>query len=67
MLKNNLLNQFLSSSNPEQFIHNMILNNPKMNNVMQLFNNSNMSPKQFFYQFARQKGIDPDQFINSIK
>lgn len=65
--KPNLLKQFLSSSNPQEFIQNMVMNNPKMQNVMQLFQNSNMSPKQFFYQYAKTKGVDPDQFINSIQ
>ena len=65
-LKNNLLSQFMSSSNPEQFIQNMIINNPKMGNAMQLFKASRMSPKQFFYQFAQQRGVDPDQFLNSM-
>ena len=65
--KNNLLSQFLKSSNPKQTIQNMVMNNPKMQNVLQLFQNSNLSPKQFFYQYAQQKGVDPDQFINSLQ
>ena len=64
--KTNLLKQFLNSSNPQQFIQNMVMNNPKMQNVMQLFQNSNMSPKQFFYQYAQQNGINPEQFLNSL-
>ena len=63
----NLLKQFLNSSNPQQFIQNMVMNNPKMQNVMQIFQQSNLTPKQFFYQFAQQKGINPDDFINSMK
>ena len=65
--KNNLLQRFLSSSNPEQIIQNMLATNPKLNNVMTMLNASNMSPKQFFYYYAQQNGIDPDQFINSMK
>ena len=34
---------------------------------MQLFKSSKMTPKQFFYQYAQQKGVDPDQFLNSMK
>lgn len=45
----------------------MISNNPKMNNVMQLMQTSRMSPKQFFYYYAQQNGVDPDQFINSMQ
>ena len=43
----------------------MILNNPKLKPILQLYNSSGMTPKQFFYQYAQQKGIDPDQFLNS--
>lgn len=65
--RNNLFQQFMSSSNPEQFIQNMIKNNPKMNNVMKILQSSSMSPKQFFYQYAQQNGVDPDQFLNSMR
>jgi hypothetical protein len=45
----------------------MAMSNPKMQNVLQLFQNSNLTPKQFFYQYAQQQGINPDQFLNSFK
>jgi len=48
-------------------IQNMISSNPKLQSVMQLFQNSKLSPKQFFYQYAQNMGVDPDQFINSLK
>ena len=66
-LKSNLdlLQKHLKNSDPNSFIQNIVLNNPKMKNVMQLFNASQMTPKQFFYYFAQQKGIDPNQFLNS--
>ena len=67
MQKNNLLSNFLNSSNPEEALMALAKSNPKMQNVLQLFQNSNLTPKQFFYQYAQQNGIDPDQFINSIK
>jgi hypothetical protein len=44
----------------------MVKNNPKMQNVMQLFNSSGQSPKDFFYQYAQQNGVDPNQFLNSL-
>jgi hypothetical protein len=45
----------------------MINANPQMRNIVQNFQNSGLTPKQFFYQYAQQKGIDPDQFLNSLK
>ena len=64
--KNNLLSNFLKSSNPEEAINALAKGNPQMQNVLQLFHNSKMTPKEFFYQYAKQNGVDPDQFINSL-
>jgi len=44
----------------------MIANNPKARNLIQLFNNSRMSPKDFFFYYAQQNGVDPNQFLNSL-
>jgi hypothetical protein len=69
ILKNNLksISSLLKSSNPQELIQSMIQNNPQAQNLLQIFQNSNMTPKQFFYQYAQQMGVDPDQFLNSIK
>ncbi len=63
---NNLKN-LLNSQNPQTLIQSMIQSNPKLNNVLQLFKSSGMSPKQFFYNYAQQNGIDPDQLINTLQ
>ena len=36
-------------------------------NIMDMYKMSKMSPKDFFYQYAQKQGIDPDQFINSLR
>ena len=67
-LKNNLnmLNNLLQSGkDPSSLIQGLLEKNPKLKNIMSLMNNSGMTPKQFFYHFAQQKGINPDQFLNS--
>jgi len=53
------------NSNPSQLVQNAILSNPNMKNMMNLFNSSGMTPKQFFYNYAQSQGIDPEQFLNS--
>jgi hypothetical protein len=30
---------------------------------MQLMRSSGMTPKQFFYDYAQQQGINPDEFL----
>ena len=61
----NLKNLF--NSNPQSFIQNMIAKNPQLKNTIDMLNASKMSPKDFFYQYAKQNGVDPDQFIDSLK
>ena len=63
----NSLKSILKSSNPQELIQNLISQNPKMKNVIQLMQNSGKTPKEFFYQYAKQQGINPDEFINSLK
>lgn len=53
-----------SSGNPQMMIYNLLNQNP---NVSQMMNNFGGDPKTTFYNLARQRGIDPDQFINTIK
>ena len=65
--KNDLLQKFLNSSNPKELLNSLISNNPQMKNIMGLLQSSGMTPKQFFYNYAQQNGIDPDQFLNSLK
>jgi hypothetical protein len=57
----------MNISDPSSFIQNMVASNPQLQNVMQLFQSSKLSPKEFFYQYAKQNGVDPDQFLNSLK
>ena len=57
---------FFQSSNPQEFLRKMIESNPKLQPLVQSMSNSNLSPKEFFYQFAQNKNIDPDQFIQNL-
>ena len=61
-----LFQQLLRSSNPNEFINSYISNNPQAQNTLKLMQSSGISPKQFFYNYANQIGINPDQFINNL-
>ena len=65
--RNNLFQQFLKSSNPNEFLNSLISNNPKVQSVMQLLQSSGMTPKEFFYSYAEQQGVNPDEFLSSLK
>lgn len=67
-LKNNLnliSNLINSGGNPTSLIQSLLKSNPQLQSLISAMNNSNMTPKQFFYNYAQQNGIDPDQFLNS--
>ena len=53
-----------SSTNPQMMIYNMLNQNPQ---TSQLINSFGGDPKTAFYNLAKQKGIDPNQFIDMIK
>ena len=65
--RNDLLKQVLNSSNPKELLDSLLKSNPQLQNLMQSMNSSGMTPKQFFYSYAKQNGIDPNQFLNSLK
>ncbi len=60
----NLIKSFKNSSNQEQFLRKLIQNNPNVQNIYSLIQNSNKTPKELFYLLAEQKGIDPDSILN---
>lgn len=64
--KSNLLKTLMNNPNPMELIQSISNQNPALRNVMSLYNSSGMSPKQFFYNYANSRGINPDQFINSL-
>ncbi len=47
-----LINNFKNSSNPQEFLDNYIKNNPQMQNIYSMIQNSNKSPKELFYFMA---------------
>ena len=61
-----LKNALLNSNNPMEFLTNLAKQNPKMQQAMSLYEASNMTPKQFFLNYAKQMGVDPNQILNSI-
>ncbi len=58
-----LVQAFKESSNPKDFLQNMVSANPQGKMILDLFNGSGMTPKQFFYQYAQQHGLDPSQIV----
>ena len=62
-----MMNLFKGTNNPQQLLINLAKQNPQIQNVMNLVQNSGKSPKDLFYQMAQQKGINPDDVLNALK
>ena len=45
----------------------LMLNNPNMKQAIDYVNANGGNPKDAFYKLAKEKGIDPDSILNSLK
>ena len=50
-----------------QQVQNNFMNNPQLQQIMNMVRASNMTPKEYFYMLAKQKGVDPNQILNMFK
>ena len=62
-----MMNLFKGANNPQQLLANMLSQSPQMRDVVQLVNNSGKTPKDVFYELARQKGVDPNEILRQLQ
>ena len=62
---NQIYKMFSNSNNPMQVFENIAKSNPNMAPIMNLLKNG-YSPEQIFNFMCQKRGVDPQQFINSI-
>lgn len=55
------------ASDPNQAIANMVNKNPRLLQVMNMLRNSGKSPKELFYELAKQKGVDPNEILRQLQ
>lgn len=60
------LKQILSLKNPQAMMNQMLINNPNAQQALALIKQAGNNPQQAFTALARQKGIDPQAFINEL-
>lgn len=68
--QNNLVQAYKTLSameNPNKALKALSQQNPMIQQAIQLINSSQMSPKDLFYNMARQRGIDPSQVLNMFR
>lgn len=61
-----MLNTLKMAQNPQALLNGMIGQNPQLKSVIDLVTSSGKSPKDLFYEMARQKGVDPEQVLKSL-
>ena len=48
-------------------IQQLMQNNPNMKKAIDYVNENGGNPKDAFYKLAKERGIDPDSILNSLK
>ena len=55
------------SRNPQIMMQTMIKSNPAMKQAMEYIQANGGNPKDAFYKLAQEKGVDPVEFLRSLK
>ena len=63
---NFLMNMLSAGNNPEQFIKNIVSQNPQLNAVYTQAQQSGMPMKDFVMQYAKQNNINIQPFVDAI-
>ena len=66
LMNKRMMNIFRSASNPNQMIADMLNNNPAAREMFMAMKNSGQSPREFFYQMAKEKGVDPNAILKQL-
>lgn len=63
----NIMQLMRGNANPNQVLQMAAQTNPQLKQVMDMVQQSGKSPKDLFYEMAKQKGINPDDILNQLK
>ena len=64
----NIADQLRSMQTPQGALNQMMLNNnPQLQNALKYIRENGGNPQAAFMNYARQMGIDPQQFLEQIK
>ena len=62
-----MINIMSQSSNPMQLMQIMAQSNPQLQSILNLIQTSQKSPKDLFFEMARQRGVDPQQILQMLQ
>ena len=61
---NNIINMLKAAKDPGTLFKTMSKTNPQVQQIMQMIQQTNQTPKDLFYSMAQQRGVDPNQVLN---
>lgn len=61
-MANNLYNQL-----NQQLQNNLMQSNPQLQSIMKMIKESGVTPKELFFQKAREMGVDPNTILSQLK
>lgn len=56
----------MSLSNPQAMMNQMLMSNPNVQQALTFIKQAGNNPQTAFINLAKQKGIDPQEFINEL-
>lgn len=62
-----MISMIQSASNPMAMVNQMAMNDPKMQQVMQVVNQNGGDAKAAFYNLAKQRGVNPEDILNQLR
>lgn len=61
-----IMNQIKMAQNPQLALNQILMNNPNVNSIIELVKNNNGNLQTAFYNLAKQKGINPAEFMKEL-
>ena len=55
------------ASNPQTAIQQLMSTNPAMKQAIEYVNANGGNPKDAFYKLAKERGVNPEEILNSLK
>lgn len=62
-----MIGMFQGKGDPQALIQSVAAQNPQMQGVLKMINESGMSPKDFFMKKTKEAGLNPDDIIGQLK
>lgn len=61
-----MFRQLMNMGNPQAMMNQMLMNNPNTQQAFNFIKQAGNNPQQAFINLAKQKGVDPQEFIKEL-